>query len=98
MEGKLMSQNSPEGEQIQFTTQQVRAAEDAEQKALQKSQNEYLTRRVVVLRAQLDRANQDLTDANARIAILEDMLPKDVEPGDDDGPQEGSNEEHPSDD
>jgi tRNA splicing endonuclease len=61
MEGRIMTQNAPE-QTLTYSQEEVKAAESAEQAALSKSQNQYLTQRVVVLRAQLDRANRELAE------------------------------------
>jgi len=73
MEGRIMTQNAPE-QQITFSQEEVKAAESAEQAALSKSQNEYLTRRVVVLRAQMDRFRQDCEAARLEVQALREKL------------------------
>lgn len=79
-----MSQNAPE-QTNPYSPEEVRAAETAEQAALSKSQNEYLTRRVVVLRAQLDRANRELAELREVHQYCSDP---DVGPSDEATPEE----------
>lgn len=58
-------------EQIEKMTQaDVASAEIAEQAALNASQTAYLLRRVIVLRAQLNRATEDLQFARLEIQRL----------------------------
>lgn len=64
-----MTQNAPE-QPATYSSEEVRAAESAEQAALSKSQNTYLTQRVVVLRAQLNRAEQERDAALRELAEL----------------------------
>jgi hypothetical protein len=67
MEGKHMTQNAPE-QANEITQDDVDSAEQAEQAALNAAQNKYLLQRVVVLRAQLIKAQ-------ARVSELEALLP-----------------------
>lgn len=68
-----MTQNAPE-QSVTFSQEEVKAAESAEQAALSKSQNEYLTRRVVVLRAQMDRFRQEAEAARLEVHELQARL------------------------
>lgn len=56
-----MTQNVPE-QPVSYSQEEVKAAEAAEQVSLSKSQNQYLTSRVVTLRAQLNRAERELAE------------------------------------
>ena len=54
-----MTNSAPEANTAEFTSEEVRAAELAEQAELTKAQNAHLTRRVVVLRTQLNRVQAE---------------------------------------
>lgn len=74
-----MTQNAPE-QPSAYSQEEVKAAESAEQAALSKSQNTYLTQRVVVLRAQLNRAEQERDEAKRELLELQLRLPQEEEP------------------
>jgi hypothetical protein len=80
MEGRIMTQNAPE-QSTTYTQEEVSSAESAEQAALSKAQNQYLTQRVVVLRAQLDRAKRDIEALRNALSAIEvpDAEPVDPE-------------------
>lgn len=63
-----MTQNAPDAPT--FTQAEVSMAQSAEDLALKNAQNEYLTRRVVVLRAQLNKANATIQELQSAIASL----------------------------
>lgn len=65
-----MTQNANE-QQETFTQAEVKAAEAAEQASLSASQNQYLTRRVVVLRTQLNRLEQENQELRLKVHALE---------------------------
>lgn len=72
MEGRMMTESAPE--QNQVSEMEVRAAESAEQAELSKAQNAHLTRRVVVLRIQMDRFRAEAEAARLRVHELEAEL------------------------
>lgn len=79
-----MSNPTQETEQP-YTQDEVDAAESAEQASLSASQNAYLTRRVVVLRAQLNRAHEQINQLQQAIVMFQAQLPQDGEPAEEQG-------------
>lgn len=70
-----MSQNIPE-----FTEEQIRAAEAAEQAALDESQKVHMRKRVVLLRVQLEHTREQLAEAQDMIRILREGDESDTTP------------------
>lgn len=65
-----MTQNA-QAQPDAYSEEEVRAAEAAEQAALSKSQNQYLTRRVVALRAQIGRLERENSELRLELHNLQ---------------------------
>lgn len=63
-----MNEHSPE-----VTPEQVRAAEATEQAALEEAQRIHMRKRVVLLRVQLDRTQEELAAAREQIRLLREQ-------------------------
>lgn len=87
MEGQMMTENAPEQPTMEISPEEVRAAESAEQAELTKAQNTHLTRRVVILRVQLDRFRQEAALAKAQVEELKAKLAE-YEPEEEPSPEE----------
>lgn len=82
-----MTEHAPEQPNIQISQEEVAAAESAEQAELSKAQNAHLTRRVVVLRIQVDRFRKEAEAARAQILELQQKLAE-YEPAEEPEPEE----------
>lgn len=67
---------------VPFTEAEVLAAESAEQAALSASQNAYLTRRVVVLRAQLNKLQEKVDALTFAMMAEPETVEEDAQPND----------------
>ncbi|HMT68920.1 MAG TPA: hypothetical protein PKD16_02095 [Saprospiraceae bacterium] len=70
----MMTEHAPEQPTNPISDAEVRAAETAEQAELSKAQNAHLTRRVVVLRVQVERFRKEADEARLRIHELQAKL------------------------
>lgn len=82
-----MTEHAPEQPNSEISEAEVRAAESAEQAELSKAQNAHLTRRVVVLRIQVDRFRREAEEAKARLQELQLKLAE-YEPAEEPEPED----------